>query len=79
MYIRGQKVRIYTLHYNKPASKKAGKPQITVHYAGKCHIVDNVACSKLAWWGHINKRQPVWVMKGKCNKMEIIDGIAYIT
>lgn len=69
---------IFWFHYNKPASKKAGKPQITLHYGGKCHIVDNIAISKETY-GHIRKTQPHFVMKGKCEKIEIEDGYAYVS
>lgn len=73
-------MRVYTLHYNKPASRKAGKPKVTIHFMGKCHIVDNVAANKSTWWGHVDlKRQPHWVIKGKCNHVEIEDGVAYIS
>lgn len=71
-------MKTFWFHYNKPASKKAGKPQITIHYDGKCHIVDNIAISRKTH-GHIRKIQPYFVMKGKCKKIEIEDGYAYVS
>ena len=64
-------------HYNKPASQKANKPRITVHYKNCCHIVDNIVC-KVNTMGHIRKTQPRFVIKGKCKKFKIIDGICYV-
>lgn len=58
-------MKIFYFHYNKPASKKAGKPQISIHYKKTCYIVDNVDC-RVPTIGKINKRQPFFVMKGKC-------------
>ena len=56
--------KVFFYHYNKQASRKAGKPQITVHYNKTCHIVDNITCN-VPTWGHIRKEQPHFVVKGK--------------
>lgn len=53
----------FFFHYNKPQSKLKGKPQISVHYRGKCFIVDNVLCH-VPTTGKISKRQPCFVMQG---------------
>ncbi len=29
-------------HYNKPASRKLGKVQLTIHFKNKCQIVDKI-------------------------------------
>jgi hypothetical protein len=55
--------RVFFFHYNKPASKQAGRPRISVHWNKTCYIVDNVECDAPIK-GHINKRQPYFVMKG---------------
>lgn len=73
-----KKPRIFFYHYNKPLSKKMGKPQITVHYMNKCHIVDNVVCENRTY-GSIQKSQPYFVMKGLCRRFEVKNGIAYIS
>lgn len=59
------KKTVFWFHYNKPLSKKAGKPQITVHYKGTCYVADNIECH-VPIEGHIRKTQPFFVMKGKC-------------
>ena len=58
------KPRVFFYHYNKPASLKAGKPQISVHYNKTCYVVDNICCG-VPTWGHINKSQPRFVVKGR--------------
>ena len=69
--------RSFWFHYNKPASNKAGKPQITVHYMNVCHIVDNVTCN-VPTAGRIRKEQPRWVIAGKTKEIIFEDGIAII-
>jgi hypothetical protein len=71
------KSKVFFFHYNKPASQKAGKPQISVHYGKTCYIVDNVSCD-VHVEGKINKRQPYFVMKGKCKTFEVKNNIAVI-
>lgn len=61
-------MRTFWFHYNKPASKIAGKPQISVHYNNSCHIVDEIECL-VPTFSKINKRQPFFVMKGKYNNI----------
>lgn len=67
--------RSFFFHFNKPASRAAGKPKITVHHAGVCHIVDNVVCS-VPTKGRVRKTQPVFVMTGR-GKLRIEKGTAY--
>jgi hypothetical protein len=71
-------MKTFFFHYNKPASQRLGKPKISVHYDKTCHIVDNVVCD-VPTFGKINKRQPIFVMKGKCKNFVIKKGIAIIT
>lgn len=70
-------MRAFWFHYNKPASQQAGKPQITVHYKGVCHIVDNVECG-VKVTGRIRKTQPRWVMVGKTKEIKFENNIAKI-
>ncbi len=65
-------------HYNKPSSKKAGKPQISLHFKQTCYIVDNIVVG-VPTAGRINKRQPYFVMVGNAATIEFKDNIAYIT
>jgi len=71
------KEKVFWYHYNKPASSKRGKPQITVHYNKICHLVDNVVVN-VPTYGHIRNDQPRFVVKGKCKKLDIRENIAYI-
>lgn len=72
-------MRVFWFHYNKPASVKAGRPQITIHYKKACHVVDNLVCNVVTQ-GHIRKgEQPNFVIKGKCRGFEIKDQVAYIS
>lgn len=71
------KPRVFFFHYNKPASRSAKRPQISVHWQKKCLIVDNVTCYAPTK-GHINKRQPFFVMKGKATSVEVVGNVALI-
>lgn len=63
-------MRRFFFHYNKPASKKAGSPKLTVHYKGECQLVDHVNCYCNVETKH-NKRQPYCVIQGKCGEIVI--------
>lgn len=71
------RAKTFFFHYNKPQSLKANKPQITVHYNGVCHIVDNIICN-VPTFGHIRKAQPRFVIKGKTKEFVIENGVAHI-
>lgn len=70
-------MKSFWFHYNKPASRKAGKPQITVHYNSTCHIVNNVVCN-VKTVGRLRNTQPHWVIAGKTKELKIENGIATI-
>lgn len=70
------RARAFFFHFNKPMSRIFGKPKISVHHKGICHIVDNVSC-EVPVQGRINKKQPMFVMAGK-GVLTVVDGIAYI-
>lgn len=67
----------FFFHFNKPATLKAGKAQISVHYKDACHIVDNVSVA-VPTRGRINKRQPKFVMIGDAHNLEIKNGVAHL-
>ena len=69
--------RVFFFHYNKPASQKAKKPVISVHWQGKCHLCDNVDIH-VPTFGRIRKRQPYFIMVGR-GVVHIENGIAVIT
>jgi hypothetical protein len=68
----------FWFHYNKPASTKSGKPQITIHHKKSCIIVDNVIC-KVPTMGRIRKTQPRWVVAGKANDIKFENNVAIIS
>lgn len=70
-------MHVFFYHYNKPLSKKAGKPVISLHYKNKCYFVDNIYLH-VSTWGHIRKDQPRFVIKGKASVIEIKNKIAYV-
>jgi len=57
-------MRSFWFHFNKPASRAAGKPQWTVHYKDQCLIVDDIECHVLVK-SRTRKRQPFAVICGK--------------
>lgn len=62
------------LHYNKPASRAAGRNVLTVHWQGKCHLVNHLLCAvKLE--SHDQKRQPHCVLRGFARSVEVFDGV----
>lgn len=71
-------MRSFWYHYNKPATQKAGKPQITLHYQGACHIIDNIICN-VKTMGRIRKSQPRWVIAGKAKEVTFKNKVAEIT
>lgn len=71
-------MRTFFFHYNKPASLKAGRPQLSVHFKDSCIIVDGVDCRRPCA-SHIRNTQPRCVMKGKASFVKVgNDGIALI-
>lgn len=70
-------MRSFFYHYNKPASKAAKKPVISVHYKGQCHLVDNIIV-KVPTWGKLRKTQPHFVVCGRAETLKIEEGVAVI-
>lgn len=72
-----QKRYAFWFHYNKPASKEAGKMQWTLHYRGACHLIDGINCA-VPTRSYPRNRQPLAVMLGKCVDVKIRNKVAYI-
>ncbi len=68
----------FFFHFNKPASKSAGKVQVSLHYRGVCHILDNVVCN-VPTEGKLKNRQPRFVMVGKASELKIKDNVATLS
>ncbi|MEK6881654.1 MAG: hypothetical protein AABY22_18690 [Nanoarchaeota archaeon] len=65
-----KKFRFY-FHFNKPLSKKVGRPQLSIHFQNKCCIVDKITCF-VDTESKNNSRQPHCVMRGWADRI-IID------
>jgi len=59
-----QRAFAFYFHYNKPASKAAGKNILTVHYKGVCHLVEGIEC-EVSIKTRSRKTQPHCVIAGK--------------
>jgi hypothetical protein len=71
--------KAFFYHYNKPASRSRGRPVISLHFAGRCHLVDNIVCD-VPTYGRIRKTQPLFVVAGQAEKIEIgSDGVARLS
>lgn len=68
----------FWFHYNKIASRKRGKPVITLHFKNQCVLVDNFVCN-VKTYGRTRKTQPHFVVVGDAKDIEIKNGIANIT
>lgn len=58
------KPRAFFLHFNKPASRSAGRACWSVHQSGVCHIVHDFVL-RATVRPHYRKTQPVCVLKGR--------------
>ena len=67
----------FFFHYNKPASKAAGKPVISLHFKKQCVLVSNIVCG-VPTKGKIRNKQPCFIMTGKANNISIVDNVALI-
>lgn len=68
---------MFYFHFNKPASLKYKSPKLSIHFNKSCHIVDKIIC-RVPTFSHNNKRQPRVVIKGRANKIVILDKVAEI-
>lgn len=57
-------------HYNKPASRAAGKNKLTIHWRGKCILVDKIFCFVESRTVD-RKSQPHCVIKGQAEILEL--------
>jgi hypothetical protein len=67
----------FWFHYNKPASRLAGHPVLTVHHRGQCMLVRGVVCM-VPVRSRERRQQPRIVMAGN-GVVTVSDGTAYIT
>ena len=72
--------RALFMHFNKPSSKAAGHARWSVHFQGKCHIVDHVVFHDMTISTRRRKAQPIGVLVGRCKPSDffIENDTAYI-
>jgi len=66
----------FLFHYNKPESKRQGRNVLTLHWQGKCHLVNNITCH-VPTETHNQKRQPHCVIRGWAAEVEF-RGLGYL-
>jgi hypothetical protein len=64
------KKRVFFFHFNRPASQSQGRPVLSIHYKGKCILVNNLQ-TWVPMETKFNKRQPRCVMKGECHDVVV--------
>lgn len=72
------RTRVFWYHYNKPASLAAGRNRWSVHYLGRCYVVDDLDI-RVPARSRARKRQPRAVMCGRCNQLQVTKGVAVIS
>ena len=75
-----QKLKKYKFwfHYNKPASRTAGEPRLTVHFRDQCYLVNKVCCYGIDIVTRNNKKQPHCVVAGNATDLVIKNDVADI-
>jgi hypothetical protein len=68
--MKNQSYRFF-FHYNKPASKQAGRVKWSVHFRSTCSVVDSINCT-VPCKSKVNKRQPYAVMIGTATNVTIV-------
>jgi len=69
--------REFTFHFNRDKAETSGESEVLLHFDGQSESVKNVVCN-VPTTGQFNEETPKFVMKGKCETIEIRDGVAYI-
>ena len=67
----------FWFHFNKPETRKRGRPVMTVHYQGQCVMVEEIECN-VPVRTRRRKQQPVMVVAG-VGEVTVTDGKAVIT
>lgn len=73
-----KRTRAFWYHYNKPASLSAGRTKWSVHYKGRCYIVDDLDV-KVPARSRARNQAPKAVMAGRCNELHVKKGVAVIS
>jgi hypothetical protein len=65
----------FFFHYNKPASHAAGEPRLSVHFQGRCLIVNGIEC-RVPVRTRNRRTQPRCVMAGKAEQITVSEATA---
>lgn len=71
------KKRRFFFHYNKPQSRLAGEPRLSLHFNNQCYIIKGVNCQVQTETKN-NKKQPFCVVQGKAARFDFINGTVLI-
>ncbi len=63
------KLKTFYYHYNKPASRKAGRAVLTLHYNKTCHLINGLSCY-VSTYTEERKKQPRLVIKGHAHDID---------
>lgn len=66
----------FWFHFNKPETRKRGRPVMTVHYKGQCLMVESIDCA-VPVKTRVRKRQPRMVVAG-VGDVTVVNGKAVI-
>lgn len=69
--------RSFWFHYNKPQSQKHKQVIWTVHFGGKCLLVNDIIC-QVPVSSRSRTRQPFAVMAGRCRDVFVQNKIATV-
>jgi hypothetical protein len=71
------KPKAFYFHYNKPASRAAGKNILTIHHNKQCVLVEDIDC-QVPVKTRSRKSQPHCVICGR-GIVNVVNGVAVIT
>lgn len=77
VFLKFDRPRRFFFHYNKPQSRLAGSPRLSLHVDKKCYIVMGIECEVKVWTKN-NKTQPHCVVQGDAKEFAIFENYATI-
>lgn len=66
----------FWFHFNKPETRKRGRPVMTVHYKSQCLMVESIDCA-VPVKTRVRKQQPRMVVAG-VGDVTVVNGEAVI-
>ncbi len=62
------KTKTFFYHYNKPASRAAGRAVMSLHFRNACHLVNGISCY-VSTYTQERAKQPRMVIKGHAHEI----------